>query len=189
MFPIKNVTPTDGCCKKVSNARLVARGSQHLENLDCCETFASVVKFTSIKVLLALVTLLHLQFYQMEVKTAFLNWELEQNICMEVPDGIEVKGKGAVVCKLLKSSYGSEQAWRCRNWKFNEFLGQKLSYSRSAADLCIYVRKPLRESQSLIALFVDDPLLAANGVDVGSKNSSTVVLKWKTRLKRKTVWG
>ena len=65
---------------------------------------------SSIRVVLGLVASLDLELEQLDVKTAFLHGDLEEEIYMVQPKGFEVKGKEHMVCKLKKSLYGSKQA-------------------------------------------------------------------------------
>jgi hypothetical protein len=73
-----------------------------------------VVKWTSIQILLALATHLDLEVHQMDVKTAFLNGDLEHSIYMEPPTGSADYGRPGIVWKLKKSLYGLKQA--SRSW-------------------------------------------------------------------------
>jgi hypothetical protein len=78
------------------------------------ETFASVAKFTTIRCMLAIGAAMDLEIHQMDVKTTFLNGELEEDIYMDQPQGFVQDGKEHLVCKLKKSLYGlkpSPRAW------------------------------------------------------------------------------
>ena len=91
---------------------MVAKGFTQQEGIDYTETFSPVVRFTSIRIILALVVGLDLELHQMDVKTAFLNGELEEEIYMVQPEGFIVPGSEHKVCKLKKSIYGLKQSSR-----------------------------------------------------------------------------
>ena len=76
----------------------------------------------SIKVLIALASIHNLVIYQMDVKTPFLNGNLEKEIYMEQPEGCVVPGKEKKVCKLVKSPYGLKQAPKQWHNKFDHVL-------------------------------------------------------------------
>jgi hypothetical protein len=93
-------------------ARLVAKGYSQQEGIDFSETFAPVARFSSIRILLALGAHYDWEIHQMDVKTAFLNGDLEEEIYMQQPEGFIEKGKENLVCRLRKSLYGLKQAGR-----------------------------------------------------------------------------
>jgi hypothetical protein len=99
----------DGTIDKYK-ARLVAKGYTQKEDEDFFDTYSPVARMTTIRVLLSLAALYGLLVHQMDVKTAFLNGEFDEEIYMDQPDGFVVKGKEQKVCKLLKSLYGLKQA-------------------------------------------------------------------------------
>ncbi|KAE8720956.1 hypothetical protein F3Y22_tig00017808pilonHSYRG00163 [Hibiscus syriacus] len=111
-------------------ARLVAKGYAQTEGVDYNEVFSPVVKHSSIRILLALVAQLDLELVQMDVKTAFLHGDLDEEIYMTQPDGFKVAEKEEMVCKLEKSLYGLKQSPRQWYKRFDKFMiGQK--YTRS----------------------------------------------------------
>ena len=77
-----------------------------MEGVDYNEVFSSVVKHSSIRILLALVAQLDLELVQMDIKTAFLYGDLDEKIYMTQPDGFKVTEKEKMVCMLEKSLYG-----------------------------------------------------------------------------------
>jgi hypothetical protein len=87
-------------------ACLVAKGYTEKEGEDFLDTYSPVARLTTIRVLLSLAALHGLLIHQIDVKTAFLNGELEEEIYMTQPDGFVVEGHEDKVCKLYKSLYG-----------------------------------------------------------------------------------
>jgi hypothetical protein len=99
----------DGTIDKYK-ARLVAKGYTQKEGEDFFDTNSLVARMTTIRVLLSLAASYGLIVHQMDVKTAFLNGELDEEIYMDQLDGFVVKGEEQKVRKLLKSLYGLKQA-------------------------------------------------------------------------------
>ena len=95
----------DGIIKKYK-ARLMAKGYTQKEGEEYFDTYSPVARLMTIRVLLSLAASHGLLVHQMDVKTTFLNGELEEEIYMDQPDGFVAKGQEGKVCKLLKSLYG-----------------------------------------------------------------------------------
>jgi hypothetical protein len=91
-------------------ARFVPRGFTQKERIDYEETFSPVARYTSIRTIIALVSVLGWKLHQMDVKTTFLNGKIEQEVFVEQPDGFVLHNKGTHVCKLRKALYGLKQA-------------------------------------------------------------------------------
>ena len=77
-------------------------------------------KKDSFRIIMALVAHYDLELHQMDVKTAFLNGDLDETIFMAQPKGFVVKGNDQMGCTLKKSIYGLKQASRQWNLKFNK---------------------------------------------------------------------
>jgi hypothetical protein len=141
-------------------ARLCARGFTQEYGVDYDETFSPVAHFNSIRVFLAVAVWLKMNVQQMDVKTAFLNGQLEEEIYMRQPPGFEVKGKETHVCKLQKSLYGLKQSPRQWNITMNEFLNG-IGFKNCTADPCVYLKKE-SDKMIMIALYVDDLIIGSN---------------------------
>lgn len=119
------------------------------------------MKFTSIRILLAILTNLHLHLQQMNVVTAFLYDKLDEGVYIERPDGFEKGNPEAAVCGLDRAVYGPKQAPRQWKEKVDLFFCGDLGMTRSTADFCLYVRHksiPL----TITAPYVEDLLIASN---------------------------
>ena len=86
-------------------ARLVAKGFTQKGGIDYKETFSPVSK-DSLRIIMALVAHYDLELHQMDVKTAFLNGSLEEEVYMDQPEGFPIEGREHLACKLKKSIYG-----------------------------------------------------------------------------------
>ena len=118
-----------------------------------------MVRHTSIRVLLAMVAHQDLELEQLDVKTAFLHGELEEDIYMTQPDGFQVPEKEDYVCKLKKSLYGLKQSPRQWYKRFDGFMIE-IGYNRSPYDCCVYHSKLKNGSYIYLVLYVDDMLIA-----------------------------
>jgi Reverse transcriptase (RNA-dependent DNA polymerase) len=116
---------------------------------------------TSIRVVLGLVASLDLELEQLDVKTAFLHGDLEEEIYMLQPEGFEVKRKDNMVCKLKKSLYGLKQAPRQWYKKFDSFM-MSHGYQRTKTDPCVYFKRLVNGNFLIILLYVDDMLIAGH---------------------------
>ena len=117
-------------------ARLVAKGYAQTEGIDFQEVFSPVVKMTTLRVLFALTAAMDLELFQMDVKTAFLHGDLDEELYMKQPRGYVIPGKEKQVCKLKRSLYGLKQAPRQWYKKFDAFM-LKHAFKRSHADHCL----------------------------------------------------
>jgi hypothetical protein len=105
-----------------NKAQLVAKGYSQVEGLDFDETFAPVARLESIRILLAYATHHDFKLYQMNVKSAFLNRSIKEEVYVEQPPGFEVEEYPNHVYKLHKALYGLKQAPRAWYECFRDFL-------------------------------------------------------------------
>ncbi len=97
----------------------------------------------------------------MDVKTAFLNGDLDQDVYIEQPEGFVDPKRPDFVCKLQKALYGLKQAPRQWFGKINSFLTDQLHFENSPYDPCLYFRNK-NGRKAMISLYVDDLLLASS---------------------------
>ena len=143
-------------------ARL-AKGYSQKEGVDYQEIFAHVVKHISIRLMLSMVVDKDLELEQLDVKTAFLHGDIEEEIYMEQPQGYKVKRKEGNVCKLIKSLYGLKQAPRQWNKCFDHCM-IKNGFTKSEFDMCVYFKKLRDDNYIYLLLYVDDMLLVSKNM-------------------------
>lgn len=146
-------------------ARFVAKGYSQIYGLDYVETFSPVVKHTSFRVILSLAAAYDLEMIQLDIKTAFLYGELEEEIYMMQPEGFVIPGKENHVCRLTKSIYGLKQASRAWNKKFHDFI-MIFGLVQSKADSCVYFRHQRKGEEvvefTILIIYVDDGIIFSN---------------------------
>jgi hypothetical protein len=145
-------------------ARLVAKGYTQKEGEYFFDTYSPVARLTTIRVLLSLAASHGLLIHQMDVKTAFLNGELDEEIYMDQLDGFVVGGQEGKVCKLLKSLYGLKQAPKQWHEKFERTL-TVVGFVVNKADKCVYYRHGGGEGV-ILCMYVDDILIFGTNIDV-----------------------
>jgi hypothetical protein len=106
----------------VYKSRLVTKGFQQIQGVDYDETFSPVVMLKSIRILLAIVAYFDYNIWQMDVKTAFLNGNIEEELYMVQPEGFVDPKNDNKVCKLQRSIYGLKQASQSWNLCFDEVI-------------------------------------------------------------------
>ena len=135
-------------------ARLVAKGYSQRYGIDYEEVFAPVARFESIRVLMALAAQGRWELHHLDVKSAFLNGEIEEEIYVKQPEGFVLKGKEQCVFRLKKALYGLKQAPRAWYFKLDECLSS-LGFRRSEHEHAVYFKKE-SDYHLLIGVYVDD---------------------------------
>ena len=134
-------------------ARLVAQGFSQKFGLDYDETFCPVVHFESVRTVIGMAVQNSLKMHQLDVATAFLNGELEEEVFMKQPEGFASKGQEHLVCKLNRSIYGLKQSPRCWNSALDNHLN-KMDFTQTTSDPCLYIAT--EGEMFVIAVYVDD---------------------------------
>ncbi|KAG8498115.1 hypothetical protein CXB51_006865 [Gossypium anomalum] len=158
VFKKKEGTP--GVEEPRYKARLVVKGYSQIPLVDFIDVFSPVVKHSSIRALLGIMAIHDLELEQLDVKTAFLHGELEEDIYMQQPEGFTVLEKEDYVCLLKKSLYGLKQSPRQWYKRFDSFMTSH-DFKRSSFDSCVYFKKNSDGSFVYLLIYVDDMLVAA----------------------------
>jgi len=141
-------------------ARLVAKGFTQMPGRDYDQTFAPVVRLSSLRILFALSAEFDWEIDHIDVTTAFLNGDLTETIYIEQPEGFIKRGEEGKVCLLKRALYGLKQAAKSWNDKIHNHLINQ-NFCRSDYDPCIYIRKE-GKNYVVIGLHVDDFYIFSN---------------------------
>ncbi|GJV19470.1 retrovirus-related pol polyprotein from transposon TNT 1-94 [Tanacetum coccineum] len=143
-----------------NKARLVARGYRQEEGIDFEESFAPVARLEAIRIFLAFAAHMNMVVYQMDVKTAFLNGNLREEVYVSQPDGFVDPDNPNHVYKLKKALYGLKQAPRAWYDMLSSFLISQ-DFSKGSVDPTLFIRKEGKELL-LVQVYVDDIIFAAS---------------------------
>ena len=124
----KEKTDADGNVT-IYKARLVAKGFRKIQGVDYDETFSPVAMLKSVRIMLAIAAYFDYEIWQMDVKTAFLNGNIEEELYMIQPKGFVDPKDANKVCKLQRSIYGLKQASRSWNLRFDEVIKEFWFYT------------------------------------------------------------
>jgi Reverse transcriptase (RNA-dependent DNA polymerase) len=143
-------------------ALLVAKSFKQIQGVDYDKTFSLVAMFKSIRILLAIVAFHDYEIWQMDVKSAFLNRDLEESVYMTQPMSFEDPNNASKVCKLKRSIYGLKQASRSWNKRFDKEI-KEFGFIKCDEESCVYKQFSWSIIVFLI-LYVDDILLIGNDI-------------------------
>jgi hypothetical protein len=151
-------------------ARLVAKGFMQVEGVDFEEVFAPVSKYSTVRALLAAVAADDLEMHQLDIKTAFLNGEIEEEVYVKQPPGYEEGGPG-MVCHLKRALYGLRQAPRTWNIRLAKEL-DLLGFKKSEADPSLFIYNG-KNGPIFVLVYVDDLIIAARDLDAVKRASNS----------------
>ncbi|GJR62684.1 retrotransposon protein, putative, ty1-copia subclass [Tanacetum coccineum] len=146
----------------VFKARLVAKGFTQTYGVDYEETFSPVADIRAIRILIAIAAYYDYEIWQMDVKTAFLNGHLSEEVYMEQPEGFVNPKYPNHVCKLKRCIYGLKQASRQWNKRFDNEI-KKFRFTQNPDEPCVY-QKASGSYVTILILYVDDILLMGNNI-------------------------
>ncbi|GJU38923.1 retrotransposon protein, putative, ty1-copia subclass [Tanacetum coccineum] len=146
----------------IYKARLVAKGYTPTYGIDYEETFSPVVYIRAIRILIAIVAFYDYEISQMDIKTAFLNGYLDEDIYMVQHEGFIDPKHPRKVCKLQRSIYGLKQASRSLNKRFDEEF-KKFDFAQNLDEPCVY-QKASGSNVTFLILYVDDIIIMENHI-------------------------
>jgi Reverse transcriptase (RNA-dependent DNA polymerase)/gag-polypeptide of LTR copia-type/GAG-pre-integrase domain/Integrase core domain len=174
---------SDGTIER-EKARLVAKGYSQIEHVDFTETFAPVMKYKSLRIVLAFATIKDYEIEHLDVQTAFLNATLKEDIYMKQPEYYEVKSKGEkeLVCKLNKSIYGLKQASNEWNKEISNTI-KSFKFNQCKSDTCVYWKQSINNNVIILAIFVDDIIVIHSPQDNAEWDKLKEQFKNKYKIK------
>jgi hypothetical protein len=142
---------------------LVAQGYTQVEGLDFGETYALVARLNAIRILLAYACAHNIKFYQMDVKSVFLNGYINEEVYIEQPPGFEDYKKPNHVYKLKKALYGLKQAPRAWYERLRYFLLSK-GFIMEKVDTTLFIKK-IGKDLFVLQIYVDDIIFGSTNQD------------------------
>ena len=142
-----------------NKVRLVAQGYSQEEGIDFEETYVLVARLEAIKILLAFAISQSIKLFQMDVKSAFLNWYIKEEVFVEQPPGFKDHKYPDHVFKLTKALYGLKQAPRAWYECLSSFLLQN-NFKRGKVDTTLFI-KNTDTDMIIVQIYVDDIIFGA----------------------------
>jgi hypothetical protein len=148
-----------------NKARLVCKGYAQVEGREFDETFSPVARLEAIIMFLSYSCHKNFKVYQMDVKSTFLNGDLEEEVYMEQPEGFSLTDNPNYVCKMKKALYGLKQAPRAWYYRLDKFLQHK-GLKKGTVDNNLYIKY---EGDNLLVV-----LVCVDDIIFGYTNESSV---------------
>jgi hypothetical protein len=160
-----------------NKARLVCKGYAQVEGIDFEETFSPVSRMEAVRLILAYACSKKIKVYQMDVKSSFLNGELEEEVYIEQPEGFLLSEKEDYVCRLKKALYGLKQAPRAWYSRLDRYLQQQ-GFRKGNADNNLYI-KVNQDSILIIEVYVDDIIFGSDDDRMSQNFLKTCIMNLK----------
>ncbi|GJR75287.1 retrovirus-related pol polyprotein from transposon TNT 1-94 [Tanacetum coccineum] len=163
-----------------NKAQLVARGYRQEEGIDFEESFAPIARLEAIRIFLAFSAHMNMVVYQMDVKTAFLNGNLREEVYVSQPDGFVDKDNPNHVYKLKKALYGLKQAPRAWYDMLSSFLISQ-DFSKGSVDPTLFICREGKELL-LVQIYVDDIIFVASTPELCDLFAKIMCSKFKMSM-------
>jgi hypothetical protein len=163
-----------------NKAQLVAKGYSQVEGLDFDETYAPIARLESIRILLAYATYHGFKLYQMDVKSAFLNGPIKEEVYVEQPPGFEDSKYPSHVYKLSKALYGFKQAPRAWYECLRDFLSTN-DFKVGKADPTLFT-KTIDKDLFICQIYVDDIIFGFTNKSTCEEFSRIIIQKFKMSM-------
>ncbi|GJZ92683.1 retrovirus-related pol polyprotein from transposon TNT 1-94 [Tanacetum coccineum] len=175
--PIANVI---GDPSRSNKARLVAQVFRQEEGIDFEESFTLVSRIEAIRIFVANAAHKNMTIYQMDVKTAFLNGELKEEVYVSQPEGFVDQDNPSHVYKLKKALYGLKQAPRAWYDMLSSFLISQ-QFSKGAVDPTLFTRHAGNDIL-LVQIYVDDIIFASTNIAMCDEFANQMTNKFKMSM-------
>jgi hypothetical protein len=143
-----------------NKAILVCKVYAQIKGINFEETFSPVARMEAIRLHLAYACSKNVKVYQMDVKSSFLNGDLEEEVYIEQPEGFQLSENKDYVWKLKKALYGLKQAPRAWYSRLDKYL-QQVGFRKGSADINLYI-KVSQGNILLIDVYVDDIIFGSD---------------------------
>ena len=153
-------------------AKLFCKRYTQQEGIDFEESFAPVARLDAIRMFLAISSFQEFRVYQMDVKSTFLNGDLEEEVYIEQPDGFILGNDQKLVCRLRKALYGLKQAPRAWYYRLDKYLHQQ-GFSKGLDDSNLYIK--IENNKLLILVVYVDDIIFCSNEEAMSRNFASVM--------------
>jgi transposase InsO family protein/predicted RNA binding protein YcfA (HicA-like mRNA interferase family) len=178
VFKIKR--NADGTIERYKG-RIVAKGYAQRQGVDYTDTFAPTARFGALRTVIALAAVEDMELESVDISTAFLNGDIDADVYMQVPEGIEIEGeeKGRWVLKLLKALYGIKQGPRLWSKKLNQAL-EAMGFKRLDCDHSVFIYEK-GDIKIIVPVHVDDLVIASKSRSAISNFKKELATHFKIR--------
>ena len=170
---------SDGSIERYKS-RLVAKGYTQSYGIDYQETFAPVAKLNTVRVLMSIASNLDWPLFQLDVKNAFFNGIIEEEVYMALPPGFEDERSRDKVCRLHKSLYGLKQSPRAWFGRFTRVL-KDCGYKQGHADHTLFTKHSNQGRCTILSVYVNDIILTGDDQDEINKLKKVLAAEFEVK--------